>query len=373
MHRCALVAWSLVAAAAAQEPTTPVGRVVAVLQHADPARDGKGVDALLGAQPPLDAAIEAVAASAQSGQLVRLRALRLARALQLAQRLRQAAPQDPQQRLLQDPQQRQPQAAPQRDVAFWLAFDELVRELPAALRPALLQRTGMDAAAVEAAQRQLAAASAVVDRFCVDWNETRWMDEAHAAENRRYDALEAELKAAGAAAVPRLLGVLSVPPDVAFSGWDPEQDVTARQQVRALLALSAVLRVPEALPYCVMHTGGPSLTQGSNAAMAVQLFAGRDFGAALHELGDEDALLQWWRAQTKDHRFVLDHLVQHVVRLVERMYQSQGAKASVGLWCAVVRLERAMGRDVRPAADAGVELLEARLRELELQALLHGR
>lgn len=353
MHPHAVVGLFLFACAAAQAPQpTGVERVIAVLQTGDPLRDGAGAAMLLGPEASLDAAIEQVATAEKTDHVVRLRALHLARALRLAQQVK--AGQGP------------------RDVGFWLALDEITREMPAALQPFLLARTGMLAAAIAAAEQELAAANAVAERFCREWNETQILDQDHAEENRKYDALSASLQKVGRAAVPRLLGILTMPPEIAFTlvrQGEPE----ARRQVRALLALASELQVREALPYYVMHTAGPSLTLSSNAAMAVQQFAGVDFGAQFLNQGDDAALLQWWNAHQTGNRVVLDHLVHHVVAMAERDYESDGARPSAGLWGAVVRLERALGREHHPAGGTGVEILRAQLHELELQWLLGDR
>lgn len=282
---------------------------------------------------------------------MRLRALHLARALRLAQRLKTGRD--------------------QRGVGFWLALDEITREMPAAVRPLLLARSGLAPEELAAAEQELAAADAIAVRFCSEWNETRTLDDAHAETNRKYDALEAALKKVGLPAVPRLLDILTTPSEVAFT-LIRSGDAEARRQVRALLALASELQVEQALPYFVMHTGGPSLTMSSNAAMAAQKFAGVDFGAQFMNPGDDAALLAWWNQHQSEHRIVLDHLVHHLVVMAERDYESEGARPSVGLWSAVLRLDRALGRDRRPEAHTGVEQLRARLDELELQWLLQG-
>src|SRR5262245_14611966 len=79
-------------------------RVAALLREHDPLHDGAAADALLPADRSLDTAI-AEAARTGTVQLVQQRALRLWRAIGLAERVRT------------DPTQ--------RDVAFWLAFAEL--------------------------------------------------------------------------------------------------------------------------------------------------------------------------------------------------------------------------------------------------------
>lgn len=345
-----VIGLAMLGGALAQAPQrTDTERVTAVLQSADPLRDQKAAAILLGPGVSLDAAIARVAKDDKTDHVVRRRALHLARALRLAQRLKSG----------QD----------RRDVGFWLALDEITREMPAAVRPFLLARSGMAPERLAAAEQELAAADAMAVKFCSEWNESQTLDDAHAEENRKYDALEAALKKVGLPAVPRLLDILTMPPEAAFT-LVRSGDAEARRQVRALLALASVMQLEQALPYFVMHTGGPSLTLSSNAALAVQKFAGVDFGAQFLKPCDDAALLAWWKQHESEHRVVVDHLVHHLVAMAERDYSSDGAKPSVGLWSAVLRLDRALGRDRRPEANTGVELLRARLAELELQWLL---
>ncbi len=334
-------------APAQQAAPTDTERVVAVLRECDPVRDGGGAG-LLDPKAVLNEAIVAVARSPQTERVVRRRALRLARALVLPHRLTDAQP---------------------RDVRFWLALDELSSELPEPLRPLLLARASLPPAALQAAQQQLTAASAVADRFCRDWNENRVLDAEHAAQNRSYDELEAALTAAGDAAVPALLRFLVVPPDVSFSENDQERGVTARRQVRAIHALSRFTKTAPAMPFFVMHTGGPSLTQSSCAGEAIQVFSGQKLGAGFLNQADEEALMTWWDQHRAEHAVVIDYLVQHLVGLARRDYESVGAARSKGLWCAVMRLDRVLGRREPPASDASVEVLQARLDEVELEWL----
>lgn len=344
----ALVVLAAVGVLLAQESRPPAAeRVAAVLRSNDPALDGKGAGELLGPDAGLDAAILAVARSKDTERLVRLRALRLARLLGLAQRLRDGQG--------------------QRDVCWWLAFDEVSREVPEPMRQPLLSRTGMDAARLAEVTRELAAAGELAKTFCTDWNEMRVLDAAHAEENKKYDALEAELKKVGAAAVPVLLSFLVVPPDVTV--LHAEDGTTGRQQVRALLALSLVLQVKQAMPFFVMHTATHSLTGSSHASMAIQAFSGQEFGAAFLNPGDEAAIMSWWNEHMAEHPVVLGYLVQHVARLAERQYCGTGAQLSEGLWGAVLRVNRVLGDAGRPPQGATVESLRARLLDAETLCL----
>lgn len=352
MFRLALSGLLVLGPLCAQEGACDAERVLAVLTANDPVRDGKGSQALLGPDTQLDAAIVALARSPKTERVVRLRALRLARCLRLAERLRA---------------DRQPP-----DVDWWLALDEISRELPEPLRTLLLSRSGQDPKALAAAQQELAAASAIAERFCREWNETRMLDDSHAEQNRAYDALQAQITNAGNAAVPKLLSILVVPPEVAFAQSDKAKGISARQQVRAMHALASFVRAKAATPFLVMHAAGPSLTQSSLAGQSLQVLNSANFGAAFLVVGDDEAIMTWWREHQSQHQVVLDYLVQHVVRLAEDDYKGSGASVSVGLWSAVGRLERALGTAAEPASDAGVEVLCARLAEVQFECLQRG-
>ncbi|HEX5051286.1 MAG TPA: hypothetical protein VFZ65_05905, partial [Planctomycetota bacterium] len=86
--------------------------------------------------------------------------------------------------------------------------------------------------------------------------------------------------------------------------------------------------------------------------------------------GDDESIMAWWVKHMHEHPIVLDYLVQHLVNLAERDYRTAGAQRSEGLWCAVMRLDRALGDAGRPRADASVEVLWARLHEAETEWLM---
>jgi hypothetical protein len=337
------------ACVAAQQQPTPAEKVAAVLQANDPVRNGNGAGELLAPGAGLDAEIRATARSATAGKMVRMRALRLARALDLAQRLKNGQG--------------------QRDVAWWLALDEIDRELPKELRALLLARAFPDAKVLAAAQQELAAANDIARRFCREWNETRWRDEAHAEENRHYDELEAAIKKTGAAAVPFLLNLLAIPPEIAFPQLHEEQGMTPRQQVRAILCLAICLKPQEAVPYLVMQSHGPSLTQSGDAAAAIQQLTGEHFGAAIWQPGDDAALMEWWNKHRAEHEVVLDHLVRHVVQWAQDDIASAKSHGFEGAWCAVMRLDRVLGKDDPLPRDSGPEIWRARLDDLEREWL----
>jgi hypothetical protein len=355
MHRTWSIGVLACAGLAAQSPDdTAAGRVTSVLRDHDPLRNGHGAAELLGGDAPLDAAILAVAQSAGSEAVVRIRALRLARVLGLTKRLREG---------------KEP-----HDIAWWLAFDELEHDVPVVVRPFLVSRAFADDASLAAAREALRAADDVVRRFCRDWNEIRFTGaaaEEHREEYRHYDELEAALARCGAAAVPGLLRILAVPPEMVFGEQHGER--SARQQVRAILALSSVTKVPEAIPYFVLHAVGPSLTQSSDAALAAQVFVGQSFGAASMDAGDDKALLAWWAAHRADHDLVLDHLVQHVIAWARADLEDKNSHGFEGVWCAVTDLDRVLGSSTAFPRDSGPEVWRARLDDLERGWLLRER
>ena len=336
-------------ASAQQTPATDSERVAGLLRQGDPLVDGKLGSELLGSGA-LDDAIRAVARSEAMERVVRLRALRLVRALDLAAGIRASA---------------------RHDLAWWLALHEIRREVPEAVAAALVKRAFADASVGSAASKELDATTEVANRFCTEWNETR--DANNAAIAAKYDALEAELKKSAPAVVPAMFSLLSVPPSTAFSGPRDGQPVTARQQVRAILGLASVLELDAALPFFVMHTAGPSLTQSSNAALAVQRFSGESFGASFMAEGDEAALLDWWRKHSAEHRVVLDYIHHRTLQWARAAIESTPRSAADSAWGAITSLLRAVGdaRDVR--LEGSVEAMRARLDEIELAWLLAPR
>ncbi|MFY9342765.1 MAG: hypothetical protein WAT39_09765 [Planctomycetota bacterium] len=353
MHRIALVATLAGALASAQEGTaTPQERVLAVLRHDDPLRAGKGAGLLLLPDRSLDAAIRELAAdAATSDQLARRRALRLARVLDLAQRVQDGAK--------------------RRDLAWWLAFDEIECDVPDPGRGLLLARAFATSDAVAAAEREFNAAHETARRFCEQWNESRSTTptDAEREQYRKNDELEAALTKAADAAVPGLLHHLTTPPEVTFA----DRRFTARHQVRALLALSAIQKVPAAMPYFVMHAAGPSLTQSADAALAVQGLGGVALGAAMLQPGDDEALLSWWTAHRRQHTLVLDHLVHHVVHATLGQLHRDDDDTFQLAWSAVHRLDRVLGNEAPLARDGGLPAWRARLETIETGWLIAQR
>lgn len=346
-----LVAMVLLAVGAARSPAQAVAaerveRVAAVLREHDPMHDGAGADALLLPDSSLDAAIGELARSGTS-RPVQQRALRLWRAIGLAERVRT----DPQQRSLE----------------FWLAFAEIDGGMAEPVRASLLARAFADAQAA-ALRSKLAAGTAAAKVFCSDWNENRPIGggEAERATRERYDELEAALREAGAAAAPFLLEVLAVSP------WDvfAERDgLDARSQVRALFAF-AHLESKAAMPCYVMQAAGPSLTMTSNAAAVAQKFAGEDFGAGLLQQGNDESLLAWWRQHRAEHEVVLDHLVHHVVRIGRVAMTASGQRGENACWATPRMLGRLLGNVAIPGKNASRNVLEACVQLAEDEWLL---
>ena len=345
MLRCVLAAM-LCSLAAAQTSATPTERVLAVLRSHDPLRDGDGADRLLLADRSLDAAIHDLATDpATQDHVAQRRARRLWRAIELAQRLEHGGK--------------------PRDLLWWLALDELALDVPPTVKEALLQRAFANVSDVAAAAGELAAGTAVADRFCSQWSEFTWNEpatEEQREQNRKNAELEPALTKAGLAEVPGVCRYLAVPPEIAF----PQETISARHQVRALLGLSSVLKVAAVMPWYVMHSGGPSLTQSSDAAMAVQTLGNAPLGAAWMQPGGDDALLAYWSKHRSDHADVLDDLVHRVVH--EALTRTDGAndKQAFNLvWCAVRRLDRVLGTTTTLKSDDGMEAWRARLEDLE--------
>jgi hypothetical protein len=315
-----------------------------VLAAADPLHDAKAAAEVL-APLALDDAVRSLARAATTAPPVRLRALRVARALDLAARIRSRP----------------------RDLDWWLALHEITSFHEAAAA-SLLRRAFAGEEARSAAVRELAAAAEVAQRFCTDWNEVRVPGDA-----RDYAALEAELKAVAPACIPALLRVLAVPSHVAFSGPQPGRPTAARQQVRALLGLAVVLETPRAMPFHVMHVHGPSLTMTSNAAQCVQKLSGEDFGAnGPLQRGDDARIRTWWKTHRAEHRAVLDHLV-HAVAAWARADAPNEQLRPEGAWSALFALHRALGDDVDPPGGATPADLLARIDAFELAWLLAPR
>ena len=333
----------------------PAARVLAVLRAHDPLRDGTGAAELLAPDRACDQALRDLAAAPTAGEpLVQRRALRLCRLLDLADLL--AAPSQP------------------RDAAWWLACDEIARETPAGLRTALLARAFANPEALAAATRELDAANRLAERFCSEWNETRTTapDDTEREQYRVYDELEAGLARAGQAAVPGLLRHLVPPPEATFAAREPA--ITARHQVRALLALAAILKCKAALPYYVLHAQGPSLTQSADAALAVQQLGAVALGAAPLQAGDDARLLAHWREHRAEHGAVLDHLVHHVVAAAVAACDQAGAAQRTFATGAVARLYRVLDGDGKLVAGDDAAAWRAQLEAIaDAWSLAHRR
>jgi hypothetical protein len=237
----------------------------------------------------------------------------------------------------------------------------------------LLKRAFTEDTARKAALRELDAASEVARRFCDEWNETR-LDAGAAA---KYEALETELEEASLAAVPAMFRILTVPPAVAFSGPEDAQPADARQQVRAIFGLATVLKLESALPFFVVHAGGPSLTLSSNAASAVQRFSGEHFGAGFLVVGDEAALLAWWKEHRLKHRVVLDHLNHTMLQWARSALERSPPRGPRDASCAVWSLHRAAGEDRKLPGGVDDDALRIavrdRLEEIEAAWVLPPR
>lgn len=171
--------------------------------------------------------------------------------------------------------------------AFWRELRRFLAEtLSARIRAAVLEHGQAPADAAERLER----ATAFAKRFVLEWNE---MVEIGSEEERRYAALERELLAHGAAAVPALLDVLAVDQREAFTRIRAEEGVTMRMQVRALFAV-AKIGDPAAVPALVRHVRSPSFTGTMTALAGLQHLTGESFAGEEHG-ADLDKLDAWWK------------------------------------------------------------------------------
>lgn len=286
----AILALACVAPALADEPQKEVlDRVTKSLLDADPLAEGSVSELLIEPDASTRLAIWAVAFGEGTPEIARERALRLTIADNRMQRVADNAP------------------ARDHSLYWWLALDEIDREIPRGPREALLAHALPDVAQREASLIAIAAGREVAARFCREWNEVQ-----SEAEAKKYADLRAELEKAGHTAIPYLATILAVPPQAAFTVTDEAKGITARQQVRALWGLE-ILRATMCTPYIVFHVRGPSFT-ACETARAVLHRLGR---VAYPEGGDEAAQLAaidaWWRKDWGGS-WERDHLVRHTIR-----------------------------------------------------------
>lgn len=285
-----LVLGSLAGPAAANDPPKDVlDRVTKSLTDADPLAEGSASD-LLAPDPPTMLALWAVAFRDGAPEVARERALRLYVADNRADRVADNAP------------------AKDHSLYWWLALDEIDREIPRGPREALLARALPDGALREASLKALAAGREVAARFCREWNEVQ-----SEVDTKKYAVLRAELEKAGESAIPYLATLLSVPPQATFTVTDEKKGITARQQVRALWALE-FLRAKQCTPYLVFHVRGPSSTACATARAVLHRLGEVAYPEGSDEAAQLAAIDGWWPKGWEIADWQRDHLIRHAIR-----------------------------------------------------------
>ncbi len=139
-----------------------------------PTPSPRAVRRICSAHPPTSLAIVAGAFRDGAPEVARERALLLLIADNRAHRIADNAP------------------AKDHSLYWWLALDEIDREIPRGPREALLARALPDGAQREASLKALAAGREVAARFCREWNEVQ-----SEADSRKYADLRGEMEKAG--------------------------------------------------------------------------------------------------------------------------------------------------------------------------------
>jgi hypothetical protein len=332
---------ALVSVSVALADEAPADRVAKALASADPLADGSASAGLLAGDAATEDAIRTLAKSAAAAAEVRDRALRVVLALDLAKRVRDG------------------DAA--RGVPYWLALDEIDRRYPATQRDSLLGRALPDAATRKGRLDELAAGRATAAKFCSEWNEMRAPG---SDEEKRYAALETEMKKAGAAAVPPLAEILAIPPQATFGVIDPSPGVSARRQVRAVFGLMHV-DAKDAVPYLVWQCRGPSFTESTNA----QALVAKWFVPAAAAGGDEskrvEAIEAWWATNRAEHAVVVDHLVRTALRWTRDGVADKNPAVAEGADFTARKLAELLGVKIAFPEDGDVAAKRARVAEIE--------
>jgi hypothetical protein len=334
-----LLALASVSVALADE--APAERVAKALSSADPLSDGSASAGLFAADAATEDAIRAVAKNTAAAADVRDRALRVILALDLAKRVRDG------------------ESEP--GVAYWLALDEIDQRYPAVQRESLLGRALPDAAKRKARLDELVAARATAAKFCSEWNETYAPG---SDEEKRYAALEAELKKVGAAAVPTLAEILAIPPQATFGVVEPHPGVSGRRQVRAIFGL-LYLDAKDAAPYLVWQCRGPSYTESTNA----QALVGKWFVPAANAGGEESKRVEtieaWWKKNRAEHAVVLDHLVRTALRWTRDGVADKNPAVAEGADFTARKLAELLGVNIAFPEDGDVAAKRARVVEID--------
>lgn len=342
-----IVLFALVAGSAvAQEgqPEDAAARVTKALTDADPLAEASK-SGLLAPDRDTERAIVKLAFSDATPEPVRERALRLSMAFNRVDRVAENA------------------AAGDHSTVFWLALDELDRELAKGPRETLLARALPDAKQRDALLAELAAAREVATRFCREWNEI----ETDAEQTKKHAALRTDLEKAGSAALPYLATTLAIPPQAVFAVMDEERGITARCQVRALFALS-FLKAKSLLPQIVYHVRGPSFTQCATARDALRELAGLKYPEDGGEAAELKVIDAWWRKDASVS-WAGDHLARHALRWARMELATDDPERGYRSSFAPMQLAKVWDRDYAIDAKAPAAERAARLAELERAAI----
>ncbi len=341
-----LLMGSLAGPAAAHDPPKDVlDRVTKSLTDADPLAEGSASE-LLTPDPPTMLALWGVAFRDGAPEVARERALRLYVADNRADRVADNAP------------------AKDHSLYWWLALDEIDREIPRGPREALLARALPDGAFRDASLKALAAGREVAARFCREWNEVQSQ-----TDTKKHAALRAELERAGKSAIPYLATLLSVPPQAAFAVTDETKGITARQQVRALWALD-FLRAKPCTPYVVFHVRGPSLTACATARDVLHRLGGVAYPEGSDEAAQLAAIDAWWPRGWEIADWQRDHLIRHAVRWAREALASSDPERQETARYGPLQLEAIVGKlDYDPRAPLAKRT--AQLAEIERKAIGH--
>ena len=326
-------------------PKEVLDRVTKSLTDADPLAEGTASD-LLDPDPPTRLAIWAVAFRDGVSEVARERALRLTIADNRANRVEENAP------------------AKDHHLVWWLALDEIDREIPRGPREALLAQALPDTAQQDASLKALAAGREVAARFCSEWDEVEF----DAEQAKKHAALRAELEKAGYSAIPYLATVLAVPPQATFTVTDEKDGITGRQQARALWALD-FLKARLCTSFVVFHVRGPSRTGSTTALGVLHRLAGIEYPKAADEAAQVAAIETWWH-KGWNASWEQDHFVRHVIRWAREALASGDPERERSAQFGPLQLEALVGK-LEYDAKAPLATRTSQLAAIEREAIGH--
>jgi hypothetical protein len=243
-------------------------------------------------------------------------------------------------------------SAARDSVAFWRAVEDALDPALARVSPAILDGIDPSPTVVAKTLATRVRAQEVAMRFCLEWS---------IYVSPETEALEESLSEVGSAAVPHLLRVLGANPWQAFVGSPPE--VSAKMQGAAVRAVG-LLKAPEAVPYLVLHSMGPSYTIEEWAVGTLAGWTGSP--GAPPEKPDEAARKiadEWWPAHRHEHaettRWLAADLLRSVHRDVADDLAGKPRSEEIGTAkntdvSAIRRLARLLGREMAYPVDASV-------------------